>query len=59
MTFKDRWAQDHPEREPGQCILECPDECGYEENGDAVCRADGCVECWDREIPEGGLSNDK
>lgn len=59
MTFKDKWAQDHPEREPEQCIFDCPDSCGYEENAAALCRADGCVACWNREMPEGGETDDE
>lgn len=57
MTFKEKLAQEHPQRinqnAMGGCDG-CPCEYGYEkENRDCNCSSDlGCKECWNREMPD-------
>lgn len=51
MTFKEKLAQEHPERITEATLSGCkgcPSDYGYVEED---CRAKTCVECWNREIP--------
>lgn len=55
MKFKDKFLQEHPERKEDFSVLEwgCPSNYGYEPVMDILhCEEIGCLNCWDREIPE-------
>lgn len=52
MTFKEKLAQEHPEKLDKECdsgCVGCPYEYGYEENYD--CEGVDCLTCWNRETP--------
>lgn len=52
MTFKEKLAQEHPEKLDKGCdsgCVGCPYEYGYEENYD--CEGVDCLTCWNREMP--------
>lgn len=54
MTFKEKLMQEHPGKDFKYVLdWECPEDYGYTD--DIRCGAGGnCVDCWDREMPEGG-----
>lgn len=55
MTFKEKWEQEHPEKEFNPYKLHCPFAYGYEsnpKNRPCLHKNLSCPACWDREIPE-------
>ena len=57
MTFKEKLQQEHPESVSNNFVAGCegcPYDYGYESVNDSnnnCCEQDGCVKCWNREIP--------
>jgi len=52
MTFREKLAQEHPEKITDKTLSECfgcPSDYGYE--SDDFCYAASCTACWSREIP--------
>lgn len=58
MTFREKLAQEHPDRINDGVPTQCPAAYGYEGNADGMCwqmftpPVYSCEECWDREIPK-------
>lgn len=60
MTFREKLAQKHPEINiDNEIRYSCPCLHGYEKDWDCLDTDISCNECWCREIPEGGDTDEE